>query len=189
MILRHPTTDSRISLYPGQNFGQSSIKRLHSLSYQKRLDICIVCEEVGTPPQLLLFDPKYKLISEEKGTMNDNHPLREDIDKIRTYRDAIRHEEVKRPVSFAGVIHPRKIEYSGNGISAIGCTPGYAGQEDIQKVLERFLRFPGSIFTTERDANLDTKKVLITLPALLLSTGYNSVQRSTCLNNTFLRPT
>ena len=139
LILRHPTTGSRISLYPEQSFGRSSTKGFYSLSYQKRPDICIVCEEVEAPPQLLLFDPKYKLISEEKGTMNDSRPLREDIDKMHTYRDAIRHEEIERPVSFAGIIYPGKTEHFGNGIGAIGCIPGYTGQEDIQEVLERFL--------------------------------------------------
>lgn len=139
LVLRHPTTGKRISLYPEQSFGRSSTTGFYSLSYQKRPDICIVCEAPETPPQLLLFDPKYKLISEEKWTSNDSRPLREDIDKMHTYRDAIRHQETEKPVFFAGIIYPGKTEHFGDGLSAIGCIPGCSGPEDIQEVLERFL--------------------------------------------------
>lgn len=139
LILRHPTTGSRISLYPEQSFGRSATQGFFSLSYQKRPDVCIVSESPGQPPQLLLFDPKYKLLSEENAHPNDGKPLREDIDKMHTYRDAIRHKEIERPVAFAGIIYPGQTEHFGKGLSALGCTPGISGQEDIQAVLDYFL--------------------------------------------------
>jgi predicted component of viral defense system (DUF524 family) len=59
---------------------------------------------------------------------------------MHTYRDAIRHQETERPVSFAGIIYPgQKTEHFGDDLGAIACIPGASGQEDIQAVLERFL--------------------------------------------------
>ena len=140
LVLRHPATNVRISLYPEQSFERIVTQGFFSLSYQKRPDICIVLEYPDCPPQLILFDPKYKLLSEKHEPHTGGKPLREDIDKMHTYRDAIRHNKAERPVVFAGIIYPGQTEHFGGGLGAIGCIPGTSsGQEDILAVLERFL--------------------------------------------------
>lgn len=138
LSLTHLSSGAVIHLYPEKSFGSGiSDSDYFSLSYKKRPDICVELLKPGSPPRLLLFDPKYKLLSEDMSQPETGDPLRVDIDKMHTYRDAIRHKHNVRPVAFAGIIYPGSTKEFSQGLSALGCIPGKTGFDDVVSVLDR----------------------------------------------------
>ena len=140
LSLAHRQRGTVIRLYPERSFGSGAGKSDYfSLSYQKRPDICIELLKPDFPPQLLLFDPKYKLLSDDISQPEKNEPLRTDIDKMHTYRDAIRHKNAMRPVVFAGIMYPGSTEVFSQGLAALGCIPGNTGLDDVASILDKFI--------------------------------------------------
>lgn len=138
LSLKHLHSGATIRLYPEKSFGSGSTgSDYFSLSYQKRPDICIELQKPDSLPYLLLFDPKYKLLSEDASQPETGDPLRTDIDKMHTYRDAIRHKDNTRPVAFAGIMYPGSTKEFSRGLAALGCIPGKTGLDDVVSVLDK----------------------------------------------------
>jgi predicted component of viral defense system (DUF524 family) len=92
----------------------------------------------------LVFDPKYKLESEElEGEVTDGKPKKVDTDKMHAYRDAIRDAVDQRPFEFAAIIYPGAAsERFGAGLEAIAARPGAdaAIEQEIRSILLRALQ-------------------------------------------------
>jgi predicted component of viral defense system (DUF524 family) len=103
----------------------------------------------GQPPPLFIFDPKYKVDSEElEGEITDGRPKKVDIDKMHAYRDAIRDTNNEHAVEFAAIIYPgAATERFGAGLEAIAARPGEGFEEDIEAVLERAMSQPRAVST------------------------------------------
>ncbi len=95
-----------------------------SISFSQRPDIAIEIFPPHGTPSIYLFDPKYKLDSEwqEEGAGN-GAPKKEDIDKMHTYRDAIRDAEQRRVVRNAAILYPGSSKRYSNAIEAILTLP------------------------------------------------------------------
>jgi hypothetical protein len=116
-----------------------------------RPDPAIEVESPGERPRLYLLDPKYKLDSElpgEAAGASDGKPKKIDIDKMHTYRDAIRGDDLAAVVEHAAILYPGpRVAYpedtgqAGPVIEAIpampGATPSVAAQ--VHPLLARAL--------------------------------------------------
>ena len=58
-------TGAWCSLIPQRTFGRTSARPLRSISFSQRPDVVIEVSAKDRPTLLILFDPKYKLRSEE----------------------------------------------------------------------------------------------------------------------------
>lgn len=138
VIARSPATGTSAKLIPQRSYHHKG-KPLRSASYEQRPDIAIEIEQVGHPPRVLIFDPKYKLESEElEGEVTDGRPKKVDIDKMHAYRDAIRDQADDRAVEFAAILYPgANSETFGAGLEAIAARPGEGQQfeENLRGVL------------------------------------------------------
>jgi len=91
--------------------------------------------------EIYIFDPKYKLVSEEQ-IIGDGKPKKTDIDKMHAYRDAIRDESGKRVVKYAAILYPGQNEVFDHGLAALRAYPGeedellLAIKERLQPVLD-----------------------------------------------------
>ena len=89
----------------------------------------------GERPQVLLFDPKYKLDGDASPPEPNADPAslglpkKVDIDKMHAYRDAIRDEHGWCVVRHAAIPDPgRSVPYM-DGLAAVGAVPGSAEVE------------------------------------------------------------
>lgn len=98
-------------------------KDLHSISYTQIPDLALLVENHSSRPQLHLFDPKYKLASEENGNYTKS-PLKVDIDKMHAYRDAIRAGDGNHVVASAAVMFPGNDTIIADGLIAVSARPG-----------------------------------------------------------------
>jgi predicted component of viral defense system (DUF524 family) len=87
---------------------------------------------VDRPPVLLLFDPKYKLESDEQTQTAETEedvqvpagqPKKIDIDKMHAYRDAIRTQSDERVVEYAAILYPGPEVLYPLGIEALTADP------------------------------------------------------------------
>jgi predicted component of viral defense system (DUF524 family) len=93
---------------------------LRSLSFQQRPDIAIEIERPGGDNDVWLFDPKYKLDSEElEGEDPQARPKKVDIDAMHSYRDAIRDERGNRVVRYAAILYPDQTQMYMLGLAAL----------------------------------------------------------------------
>ena len=113
----------KIIVVPEQTFGEASDDKAYSVSYSKRPDIVVSIESRGTPASLLLFDPKYNLSGEITPKSDTTKPCGVDINKMHTYRDAIRGADGRRSVKFAAIVYPGQ-EYDFTDVAALSGTPG-----------------------------------------------------------------
>ena len=92
----------------------------------------------------MVFDPKYKLDSEElEGEVTDGRPKKIDIDKMHAYRDAIRDTGDQRAVTYAAILYPgTSSERFGPGLEAIAARPGELLEHDLRSVLMHALDQP-----------------------------------------------
>jgi predicted component of viral defense system (DUF524 family) len=102
--LRHPEHQTHVRLIPQRTFGTSG--ELRSTTFQQVPDVTLEVRRPNALPQLFLFDPKYKLDSQQFEEAADAGPKKEDIDKMHAYRDAIRGPNQQRVVEFAGILYP-----------------------------------------------------------------------------------
>jgi predicted component of viral defense system (DUF524 family) len=119
--LRHPTTSVRVRLIPQRTYATDS-RRLHSISFSQIPDVTIEVRSPGEQPQLYLFDPKYKLQSENTEYL-DGRPKKIDIDTMHAYRDAIRDVAGERVVRYAAILYPGSHRNYGDRIEALPARP------------------------------------------------------------------
>ena len=102
-------------------------KSPHSVSFSQRPDIVLDVRAPNAVPRLFVFDPKYKLESEDHGEgVPAGRPKKSDIDKMHAYRDSIRGESGKRVVEYAAILYPGPSKHFGNDVAALKAV---AGQE------------------------------------------------------------
>lgn len=128
IVLKHPN-GAKVELIPQRTYA-SSTRGLRSATLKKTPDIAIEVYQSDQAPKIYIFDPKYKLDSEaEEVTPSDKHeygkPKAVDINKMHTYRDAIRDANDKTVVEHAAILYPGANEtYHGKGIAALSAIPG-----------------------------------------------------------------
>src|SRR5439155_19765949 len=141
LILEHPNTGTVIRVIP--ECAYTSQGQFRSISFIQRPDIAIEILPVQGSPYIYLFDPKYKLDSErqEEGQGNGK-PKKEDIDKMHTYRDAIRGEKGISVVQYAAIMYPGIHQNYEEGIEALQAYPGLEGllEDRLQAIFSAALR-------------------------------------------------
>jgi predicted component of viral defense system (DUF524 family) len=141
VIAHDPVSGVSAKLIPQRAYHRRG-EPLRSASYEQRPDIAIEIEQPGRLPRALVFDPKYKLESEElEGEITDGRPKKVDVDKMHAYRDAIRDSADEHAVEFAAIIYPgSSSETYGEGLEAIAARPGSAAPSAISRILSNALR-------------------------------------------------
>jgi hypothetical protein len=140
VVLTDPHQKRTVYLTPEQRFTASG--RLRSISFTQQPDVTLRLEEAQGRCLLYLFDPKYRLDSEEGGEGLSGQPKKQDIDKMHTYRDAIRDPEGNRVVQSAAILYPGKtMVFPGasdaDSIAALCALPTQA--ESLQITLQQRL--------------------------------------------------
>jgi predicted component of viral defense system (DUF524 family) len=138
VVLYHPKSRAVVRLIPERTYRTSGA--LRSISFQQRPDIAVEIESPAGQTKILLFDPKYKLQSEEsdaashQGEEGDavGSPKKVDIDKMHAYRDAIRGGDLGRAVSYAAILYPGAEVRFSDDIEALRAYPG-----DIEALTSR----------------------------------------------------
>jgi hypothetical protein len=152
LVLHHPTDQTTVRLIPERTYGRSG--PFQSISYEQRPDIALEVERSDGTARIYLFDPKYKLLSEdlppqvqedlpsrEEVIPIDNplassarmpnlaRPQKADIDKMHAYRDAIRDSYGNRAVAYAAILYPGP--FKGFRHHDIAALPAIPGSEDL----------------------------------------------------------
>lgn len=130
VVLYHPQTQTVVKLIPERTYHRSG--GLQSISFQQRPDIAIEIESPTQGYAVYLFDPKYKLNSEQlRGDVDEDPepvptgmPKKADIDKMHSYRDAIRDEKLSRVVRYAAILYPGPEVRYADDIEALHAYPG-----------------------------------------------------------------
>jgi predicted component of viral defense system (DUF524 family) len=118
--LRHPN-GTTIQVIPERTFGSSG--EFRSLSFQQKPDIVIEKCLPDGDVELFLFDPKYKLDSEEPDGV-EGTPKKVDIDKMHAYLDSIvRARDRKKIVKLAAILYPGTTKKFDISVCAIGANP------------------------------------------------------------------
>jgi hypothetical protein len=139
-----------ISIRTERSYTRSS-GELRSISYEQRPDIAIEIQRPEGPRSVLLFDPKYQ-VNEDRAllrldrTPGDNlhdeiargGPSKTDIDKMHTYRDAIRGSSGKRAVEYAAILYPGPTQQFSDSLEAICARPGR--EDALQRRVAAVLR-------------------------------------------------
>jgi hypothetical protein len=154
LVLTHPERGAVVRAVPQRSYGNSGT--LRSLTYRQVPDLAIEIEE-GTGIDVLVFDPKYKLDSEESGLSIDSDalvpvgpvvgsPKKVDIDKMHAYRDAIRGVDSKAVVRYAAILYPGPNWHGAQAedqsmLSALSALPGSDTplRASLDSILNRFL--------------------------------------------------
>jgi predicted component of viral defense system (DUF524 family) len=120
--LRQPVTDTTVKLIPQRRYISAATDGLRTISFWQIPDISVDIRH-DDQRTVLLFDPKYKLRSEEDAEPGDGKPKKIDIDTMHAYRDAIRTTEDERAVVYAGILYPGPEFRYGDGIEALSARP------------------------------------------------------------------
>ena len=125
LVMRHAPSSTTVKVIPQRTYGRGGTP-LRSASYAQTPDIVLEITQPERAPRVLIFDPKYKLESEELADeISDGKPKKVDIDKMHAYRDAIRDGEDVRRVEYAAIIYPgASDEEFGAGLEALAARPG-----------------------------------------------------------------
>ena len=115
LALVQPATGTALRLIPERTYCSTGSPR--SLSFPQRPDVAIEIIPVDAPLFVVLFDPTYKLSND--GIEAAAVPLKEDIDKMHTYRDAIRDNQGGHVVCSAHTLYPWQTFLYGAEIGAI----------------------------------------------------------------------
>ena len=124
---RHDESGTEITLTHERTFDRDSAPG--SVSFPQRPDIVIEVRAQDLVPRLFVFDPKYKLDSEdhdEEGA--SGQPKKSDIDKIHAYRDAIRWHGGKQAIDFAAILYPGPSQQFGDNVAALQAVGGHEGR-------------------------------------------------------------
>jgi len=108
-------------------------------------DVTVEVRPQGDSPQLYVFDPKYKLDSDQESIGNGS-PKKEDIDKMHAYRDALRGQHGERVVRYAAILYPGpEVSFSAGDhtpeIAALSANPEQPGalKASLRQIFERAL--------------------------------------------------
>jgi predicted component of viral defense system (DUF524 family) len=134
--MEHPENGTEVRIYTERTYSRSTSGLVRSVSYAQRPDVAIEVAFPSGKRAVYLFDPKYKLDAERTapGVVPDEPTPKEpsgrakkpDIDKMHTYRDAIRDAEGRRVVQYAAILYPGTTESYTEGLEAISARPGAA---------------------------------------------------------------
>jgi hypothetical protein len=167
VVFTHPDTGARVRVVPEQTYGSEShhADGLRALSFAQRPDVAVEILHPTQPARLLLFDPKYKLSDPPTNVraeplrdelLDDSHasdtlpahgqPLKTDIDKMHTYRDAIRDRSGSTVVTFAAILYPGDTRTFDQGIAALGARPAQSAkfEQELRAILSDALAVPFS---------------------------------------------
>jgi predicted component of viral defense system (DUF524 family) len=130
VTLRRSRDGRVVRLAPQRTFGRTSAG-LRSISFPQCPDVMVEVSGPDQDPVLILFDPKYKLRSEDPAGLADvddvgvpaGQPKKIDIDKMHAYRDAIRTQNGERVVSYAAILYPGPEVRYPPGIEALTADP------------------------------------------------------------------
>jgi predicted component of viral defense system (DUF524 family) len=141
MISLDHANGTHIELIPERTYGQSG--PLQSSTGNHRPDAALERQDADGQYRIYLFDPKYKLDSEQ-GTESTHlgTPKKADIDKMHVYRDAIRNAQGHHVVEYAAILYPgQSYNYAQAGIAAISAHPDHleALHQSIQQIMETAL--------------------------------------------------
>ena len=120
---RHDESGTEATLTHERTFGSNGSPG--SVSFQQRPDIVLEVRKPDLAPRLFVFDPKYKLDSEDHDEEGQTgRPKKTDIDKMHAYRDAIRVEGGERVVEYAAILYPGPSKDFGGNVAALGAVAG-----------------------------------------------------------------
>lgn len=114
---------TRVILIPQQTYSVAGTPA-RSVSFNQRPDVAVEIRSArGASPAIYLFDPKYKLQSEEAGSAVARVPLKPDIDAMHSYRDSIRDQHGRRVVRYAAILYPGDAQHYTRGLEALPANP------------------------------------------------------------------
>jgi predicted component of viral defense system (DUF524 family) len=122
LVLMQQATQTVVRLVPQWRFVPSGTA-LHSISFTQIPDITLEVQKQRERAALYLFDPKYKLQSEDVESWTDGKPKKIDIDTMHAYRDAIRDFDGVRVVHYAAILYPGVGVQYGERVEAISARP------------------------------------------------------------------
>ncbi|GET38046.1 DUF2357 domain-containing protein [Microseira wollei] len=140
IVLIHPQHKTQVKLIPERTYGKNG--ELHSPTLTQRPDIAVEVKLADGSQQVYIFDPKYKLESEKhENGGNEGKPKAADIQKMHTYRDAIRDSKGRRVVQYAAILYPGAYKSYTEGLQALSAYPGFETelQEHLRRVLDEAL--------------------------------------------------
>lgn len=151
IVLTHPQHKTIIKLIPERTYSTSGV--LYSSTFSQRPDIALEVQLPDGSHLVYIFDPKYKLESEEPENIGrESKPKKQDIDKMHTYCNAIRDKdnEGRQVVNYAAILYPGSyIPYPDAQIEALGAYPG--AEAELKTHLHRILtKALNQIATTDR---------------------------------------
>ena len=143
---RHEESGTEATLTHERTFGQTGSPR--SVSFQQRPDIVLDVRAPDSAPRLFVFDPKYKLDSEDRDDEEGltGRPKKSDIDKMHAYRDAVREEDGERVIEYAAILYPGRSWHFGHDVAALQAVAGR--EANLQMELDAVLS--GALATTAR---------------------------------------
>jgi hypothetical protein len=146
--LTHPTTRVSVRLREQPTYGKRYLA-LHSITFQQIPDISLEITRPGSPTQVHVFDPKYKLQpppasdADQAGDVEafPGGPKKVDIDKMHAYRDAIRRPDGSRAVAYAAILYPGEARSFTGGLEAIQCRPAHSERLEakLRSLLDHWL--------------------------------------------------
>jgi PD-(D/E)XK nuclease superfamily/Domain of unknown function (DUF2357) len=117
-VLQQQETGAYLRILPQRSFGRSG--PLQSVSFEQVPDLAVEFDLPGGETEVYLFDPKYKFRVDGDGVK----PVKEDIDKMHAYRDAIISAATgERVVRYAAILYPGPSFSYGDGIAALSAHP------------------------------------------------------------------
>ncbi len=137
VVLVHPESERVVRLIPQRTYSRRHSSSMHSVSFNQIPDIAVEVAD-GPATRIYIFDPKYKLQSEQReGQVEKARAVKVDIDAMHSYRDAIRDEGGEHVVRFAAILYPGPTELFEDGLAAIHAEPGDVdgAQRSIGEVL------------------------------------------------------
>jgi hypothetical protein len=141
-VLSDPGTGTVVTLIPQRSYSRAG-NPVHSASFEQITDISIEIRDASGEIRVLVFDPKYKLQSEEnEGRLSADRPKKVDIDAMHAYRDALRNQDDQRVVELAAILYPGPSAAYGVGLRAIRAIPSQSNalRSQLREVLEPALR-------------------------------------------------
>ncbi|MBD2502092.1 hypothetical protein H6G83_15980 [Anabaena azotica FACHB-119] len=137
IVLSHPQQETIVKLIPERTYNISG--EIYSSSHAKRPDIALEIQLANGSHLVYIFDPKYKLESENQDNISrKSKPIRQDIDKMHAYSHAIRDSKGRQVVNYAAILYPGTHKTYPN--AQIEALPAYPGNEaELRTHLRRIL--------------------------------------------------